>query len=240
MTDDRLIELAQDFATEISDTVRALVPSCAPFTADAVGTRVAVEQSPATGIPLCVKKRPLLTLNVTFRCELDTSGTYLAVETSSFKVFEGARAAGEPLFRYDYERRPTSQIPGAHLQVHAHRDAMTWALSQAGTATPRGKRRAGANDVPRLAELHFPLGGHRFRPCLEDLLEMLVSELGVDSTKKGLRALQDGRERWRRHQVRAVVRDAPDEAVALLTELGYGVSPPLDAAPVNIARLREL
>lgn len=240
MTDDGLIQLAQEFATTISETVRALVPTCAPFTARAVGTRVTVEQSPATGIPLCVKRQPLLTLSVSFRCELDSSRRFLAVSSSSFKVFAGASAAGEPLFRYDYERQPSSQIPGAHLQVHAHRDAITWAMSQAGTATPRGRRRAGANDVPRLAELHFPLGGHRFRPCLEDLLEMLVSELGVDSTAEGLEALRDGRERWRRQQARSVVRDAPGEAVALLEELGYEVTPPAPTPPGNAERLRDL
>lgn len=36
--------------------------------------------------------------------------------------------------------------------------------------------------------------------------------------------LRDGREGWRRKQVRAVVRDAPEEAVAALESLGYSVS----------------
>ena len=102
MTDDGLVDQARRFATEISQTVHALVPGCAPFTAEAVGSRFTVEQSPATGIPLRVGGRPLLTL-------------------------------------------------------------------------------------------HFPLGGSRFRPCLEDLLEMLVSELGVDSTRKVVsRSARDG------------------------------------------------
>ncbi len=113
-------------------------------------------------------------------------------------------------------------------------------MSQAGTATPRGKRRANATDVPKLAELHFPLGGHRFRPCLEDLLEMLVSEFGVDSTKAGRESLRLGRERWRRQQTRSVVRDAPDEAVAILTELGYDITAPPRTPSVNPARLRAL
>ena len=240
MTGDGLDDQARRFATEISQTVHTLVPGCAPFTAEAVGSRFTVEQSPATGIPLRVGGRPLLTLKIVFRCVSDSSGTYLAVESSSFMVFEGTRAAGEPLFRYDYLRSPDSQIPGAHLQVHAHRDAMTYVMTQAGTSTPRGRRRAGSTAVPRLAELHFPLGGPRFRPCLEDLLEMLVSELGVDSTPEGRQSLREGRERWRRQQVRAVVRDAPDEAVAVLGELGYHVAPPVPPAAANLERLRAL
>jgi hypothetical protein len=240
VTGDGLIEQAQRFATEISETIRGLVPDCAPFTALAVQSRVSVEQSPATGIPLRVNGRPLPTLKVSFRCEPDTSGAFLAVEKSSFEVYEGAKAAGEPLFRYDYVRKPQSQIPAAHLQVHAHRDAITYVMSQAGTATPRGKRRANATEVPRLAELHFPLGGHRFRPCLEDLLEMLVSEFGVDSTKASRESLRQGRERWRRQQTRSVVRDAPDEAVAILTELCYQVTAPAEPPIGSTARLRAL
>ncbi len=91
MTDDGLIAQAQQFATEISETIQGLVPRCAPFTAVAVQSRVNVEQSPATGIPLRVKGRPLLTLKVSYRCVSDTSGDFLAVEKSSFEVYEGAK-----------------------------------------------------------------------------------------------------------------------------------------------------
>ncbi|MGC5629311.1 hypothetical protein ACPYO6_13840 [Georgenia sp. Z1344] len=131
-------------------------------------------------------------------------------------------------------------MPGAHLQVHAHRDAATYVMSQAGTSTMRGKRRAAATEVPKLAELHFPLGGHRFRPCLQDLLEMLVSELGVDVSPEGRESLRRGRERWRRQQTRSVVRDAPDEAVAILDELGYRITAPDPAPPTNTSRLQAL
>jgi hypothetical protein len=31
-----------------------------------------------------------------------------------------------------------------------------------------------------MSDLHFPVGGSRFRPSLEDVLDMLVRELGVD------------------------------------------------------------
>lgn len=240
MTDEGLIEKSQRFATEISQTVQALVPGCAPFTAVVLGTRVTVEQSPATGIPLRVDDRSLLTLKVHFRCVSDSSGSYLAVEKSSFEVFEGAKAGGEPLFRYDYLRQPTSQIPAAHLQVHAHRDAITYVMSQAGRSTTRGRRRANTNEVPRLAELHFPLGGHRFRPCLEDLLEMLVSEFGVDCTPAGRESLRQGRHRWRLQQTRSAVRDAPEEAAAILIELGYEVIAPSPAPSGNVERLRAL
>ncbi|CAM2813274.1 MULTISPECIES: hypothetical protein [Dermacoccus] len=90
-------------------------------------------------------------------------------------------------------------------------------------------------------ELHFPLGGARFRPALEDVLQMLVEEFGVDAVDGWRKHLAQGRERWRRIQTRAVVRDAPDEAVATLRALGYLVTEPegevLDA---NIKRLQSI
>ncbi|MGC5629312.1 hypothetical protein ACPYO6_13845 [Georgenia sp. Z1344] len=99
MTSDDLVRQAQAFATDISDTVRSLAPDAAPFTAVALENRVTVEQAPATGIPLNVDGGRLLTLKVKFHCELDSSATFLAVEHSSFAVYAGERASGEPLFR---------------------------------------------------------------------------------------------------------------------------------------------
>jgi hypothetical protein len=75
-----------------------------------------------------------------------------------------------------------------------------------------------------MADLHFPVGGHRFRPCLEDVLGMLVTELRVDHPAGAIESLPEGREVWRRSQLCTVVRDAPDEAIAALEEQGYTVT----------------
>ena len=34
--------------------------------------------------------------------------------------------------------------------------------------------------MPQFSDLHIPLGGPRYRPCLEDLLEFLIVEFGLD------------------------------------------------------------
>lgn len=90
-------------------------------------------------------------------------------------------------------------------------------MTRAGSGSPRGQQLAGrvaqGMAVPRMSDLHFPVGGSRFRPCLEDILDMLVRELGVDHQPGWRDALADGRERWRRMQTAAVVRDAPGEAI---------------------------
>ena len=149
---DTLEAQASGFAEELTETVRALVPSVSPFSARVLesraGTRFTVRQEPDTGIPLMVGGEPLLTLKVKYECALDGVEQYLAMNESTFYVFPGDKAAGEPLFRYHYRRTGSEDVPSAHVHVHAHRDAATHVMDGAGQATSRGKRRAKSTDVP--------------------------------------------------------------------------------------------
>lgn len=226
--DDQLRAQAENFAGDLTRTVASLVPGCDAFEAKVLsdqrgGGRMVVAQSPNTGVPLRVADEPLLTLKVAYYCSWDAPKRYIAVDHSEIKVFAGAEARGEPLFRYEYERWPRSDMAGAHLQIHAHRDGMTYVMSRAGRGSRRGRARADRDVVPAMSELHFPLGGPRFRPCLEDVLEMLVAELGVDCPAEGRQALRDGRAGWRQTQLATATRDDPATAIAALRELGYAV-----------------
>ncbi|MGN6612372.1 MAG: hypothetical protein ACTHLJ_11400 [Angustibacter sp.] len=223
-----LEDQARDFAESLTETVRAIAPACDPFRSLAISKDdghegFTVRQHPSEGIPLTVERQALLRLTVSYKCSSDGPGHYLAVQESAVKVFADGQS-NEPLFRYEYDRDAVDDMPAAHIQVHAHRDAFFHVMSRTGHATKRGKRRASSHNMARLEDLHFPVGGHRFRPCLEDVLEMLVTEFGIDSTSADRQRLRDGREDWRRKQVRAVIRDAPEEAVAVLERLGYTVS----------------
>lgn len=233
-----LASLARDFAADLTRTVRAVVgPECPAFIADTPQTplpsgssAVVVRQSPAEGIVLRSGVDPLLTLTVEFRCAWDGHGSYLAVIWSRIAVFPREDVGREPLVRYEYDKAMRSGLPAAHLQVHGSHHALTEVMADAGVGTPRGRRRrasSASGRVPALSQLHFPVGGHRFRPCLEDLLAVLIDEFGIDvpggDRQAALDALADGREDWRRSQVGAAVRDAPDEAVRVLRELGYVV-----------------
>ena len=225
-----LEDQANGFAEDLTSTVRALVADCDRFAASALADdeegsgRISVQQVPNTGVPLKVRGDPLLPLTVSIFCSWDAPGRYIVVDNSEFKVYAGAKAKGEPLFRYDYVRWPGDDMPGAHLQVHGHRDAVAHVMSRAGTNTRRGRSRAESDAVPRMSELHFPLGGQRFRPCLEDVLEMLVNEFGVDCTSEGLEALRAARQRWRGIQLATATRDTPEHAIRALEELGYTVT----------------
>ena len=240
-----LDELVTAFADDLTTTISALVPGCAPFaveTSSARGAaeRVTMRQDPDTWIPLAVRGHPLLNLKVLYLCSLDHAGRYLAVEQSEIVV--RAEGDAEPLLRFDYMRSPRSDdVPRAHIQVHAHRDAFGYLMGKAGTSTTRGRRRAKMTGTPKLSDLHLPVGGPRFRPCLEDVLEVLVHEFGIDSTAEGIDALRRGREQWRRRQVATVVRDAPEDAAQSLRDLGYTVaSPKAGIPPDDVDRLRSL
>ncbi|MGL4743230.1 MAG: hypothetical protein ACRCXL_02400 [Dermatophilaceae bacterium] len=161
----------------------------------------------------------------------------MAISRSEFHVL--ACGDREALFRYEYLRSGTAKgLPGAHLQIHGHRDALTYAMTRAGQRSRRARRRS-KTQAPDMSELHFPVGGARFRPPLEDVLHMVVEEFGVDAADEWQQHLADGRESWRRLQTKACVRDAPGEAAEVLRDLGYVVEAPPDG-PVSesVERLR--
>lgn len=105
-------------------------------------------------------------------------------------------------------------------------------MAMCGDATPRARRRGKTvmlGTPPRISDLPLPVGGPRFRPCLEDVLEMLITELGVDAPAGARETLGDGREQWRLDQLASAVGDSPETAARVLEqELGYKVVRPED------------
>jgi len=155
-----------------------------------------------------------------FRCRLDKSGKFLAVYESAIKLLT---PENNPLVRLEFVE---TQRPASHWHVHADRTAFGWLLAAAGRPSHA------------VAKAHLPAGGARMRPALEDFLEFLLADIGLDNVPGWQQAIADGRETWRRRQVRTLVRDAPGEAVATLTSLGYQITPPSTPPPENLAALR--
>ena len=228
------------FAQDVTSTLQAVLgEKDVELKAAVLSERFTVSTPEPRGITLCVDGEPLLRLAVKFKCGWDSQNEFVAVDTAEFHVF--ASQDREALFRYEFVRNMRSPIPCAHLQIHGHRDALAHTMTRAGSRTQRSKKRRADGASPRMDELHFPLGGARFRPALEDVLQMLVEEFGVDAADGWRKHLEEGRERWRRIQTRAVVRDAPDEAVATLQALGYLVTKPEgDVLDANIKRLQSI
>lgn len=144
---------------------------------------------------------------------LNSKTGLLAVNESTFSVIHG-RVGKEPLVRWDYIRSPRSNIPCAHVQGHSHRDEWTHALLLGGKHSRRSRRRLkNALRTPRIADVHFPVGGRRFRPCLEEVLLFVIDEFGAACTSQAREALQRGMREWEEIQVRSVVRN--NRAIAL-------------------------
>ncbi|NDZ95655.1 hypothetical protein G3I13_16320 [Streptomyces sp. SID6673] len=189
-----------------------------------------VRQEPAAGLVLCDgSDRPLLRLEVRYECALDGHRTFLAIEKAEVHVFVEPNGRN-PLFRYEYVRNIGDRLPCAHIQFHGTHPELEAAMADAGDSTPRSKKRKSGKRRVVLSDLHFPVGGPRFRPPLEDVLAMLIEEFGVkpngQSVRHALEFLASEREDWRRTQVAVVVRDAPSRAVETLVDLGYVVKWP--------------
>lgn len=179
------------------------------------GSRVVVH--PVGDVSLFVRGEELAKLDIRLRCQLDSRGTWLAIESSTFMLT--ATLDRTPVLRFDYLRKANS-CPGAHVQVHGHRGALTHLLSQSGHPKPHD-----------MSALHIPVGGSRFRPCLEDVVQFLIEECLFDSVSTWRTAVEEGRTSWRRTQVSAVVRDFHLEAATALRSLGYEVGPPPENLP---------
>ncbi|ORB15454.1 hypothetical protein BST34_21650 [Mycolicibacterium monacense DSM 44395] len=156
----------------------------------------------------------LAELAANYKLCVDSYSTHIAVEHSSFTL--KAKLDRAPIMRWDYDRKPNNK-PRSHVQITAHRGALSHILSRLEHKTPHS-----------IESLHVPLGGERFRPCLEDVVEFLIRDCGFQGTANWKQTIRDGRARWRRIQTRAVVRDSPECAIAELEALGYTVNPPAE------------
>ncbi len=187
-----------------------------------LGTAKAKE---AKAIPLLSQGRKIAELFVLIRLVADSADRYPAVAKSKFEL----RINRHPLLRLDFDREMHT-APGSHWNVHAERGAITGLLT-----------RNNPDHSGELSKLHLPVGGARMRPCLEDLLQLLVQEFRFDSMPDALKAIEDGRVKWRRRQLAAMVRDDPEEAARVLKdELQYEVKPSISGARgVRFDRLRR-
>lgn len=208
--DTTLHNLVRHFADEISDLLCGVFGRSVTVDVKELRDRIVVRLEPP--LPLTINDDKLATLAVEFRCTWDSAGIHLAVEKSTIKLTACVDRA--PIFRFEYEREANSK-PSGHIQVHGHRGALSHLLSRASHGSPHS-----------MEALHLPVGGPRFRPCLEDVVQFLIEDCGFEARPGWRSYVEAGRERWRRRQLRAAVRDAPDVAAEELRAVGYLVEEP--------------
>lgn len=149
-------------------------------------------------------RKPRCWLHLGYELSLDKSGRFLTVFNSFFSVQTGSQEASA-LCHFDYERDKPGGYPEAHLQVNG--------VSPALAAWP------GKTTTRELGRLHFPVGGRRFRPTIEDVIDFLIVE-GLAEPRDGWQAIVEGRRRdWERIQLKAAMRGDPTASMDLLREL---------------------
>ncbi|MCX4503341.1 hypothetical protein [Streptomyces anulatus] len=199
---------ATDFADQLTALTRGVLGEDTPrFHAINMGSKIRVspirEDEVLQRIPVSIGGEQRLSLMVRFYCCWDGSSTFMATDQADVHVFYAG--SPDPLFRFEYVRR-SKEPPGAHVQVHAHRDEVAYLLRLAEKGRPKQK----FDRLPRLAELLF-----------------LKREFAID-TVDGWKAVIDEHLRsWRLTQLKTAVRDAPDSAAQVLRSLGYTVVEPL-------------
>jgi hypothetical protein len=227
---DALEEKATAFADTLTSVTRGVLGQDSPvFSARNLNDRIRVAPMASDGrsmrIPVRIDGQRCMNLHVQHLCCWDGAEQFIAVEKTDVHVFfEGSE---EPLLRYEYVR-DSKEPPGAHLQVHAHRDEMAYLLRLAEKKKGRPAAQLRKGKLPRMAEIHFPVGGHRFRPSIEDVLMLLEREFSIDVEPDWQQVIHAELRKWRRFQLRAAVRDAHETAADVLRGLGYKVEPPKD------------
>lgn len=153
-----------------------------------------------------------LWLKVSFSVGLDDEGKHLAVQTSIFGLCINPKTAHCPL-RIEFNRANTSR-PQAHVHIHGESAGLGYAFALAGRP-PKD-----------IMELHLPVGGRRFRPTLEDFIELLADEKLARVKNTWRKAIEESRADWLERQTRAAVRRNPEAAIDQLRSMGYAVDPP--------------
>ncbi|HBX76266.1 MAG TPA: hypothetical protein DEG43_01340 [Acidimicrobiaceae bacterium] len=147
----------------------------------------------------------------------DPEQVHLTMTRSTLSLYTSEEMADDQLvLGIDYIRNPANQYPGCHLHVSGSRDDLDLIYL--------GEDR----DSRKLRDLHLPVGGRRFRPTLEDLIEFVVTEEMATPRDNWRDVLDEHRELWDAIQVKAAVRRHQESAAESLAAQGWTVSPPPD------------
>jgi len=150
-----------------------------------------------------------LFLRAHWRFSASTTGRYLRTEWSQFGLFVWTKKKPITFIRLEVEATDNRDDWNvAHLQVHAESRVLgqIWGIRQA--RNPRS-----------LQDLHLPVGGFRYRPCLEDFIEFLIEEELVPGKAGWKPAIERTRTEYHRTQLSALISKNLDVARAAIAEL---------------------
>jgi hypothetical protein len=229
-----LVDQARDFAAQIGELLNSTVTHGIPIGAVLqragglcyVGYGISRQDPiPTSLIPLTISQAdPSCYLELAHFLRLDDEGQYLMDVRASFGLHRDADMA-RMMVRYDYVRDEGNH-PSAHVHVGGRSEALEELCDERRVTRTATDRR------------HFPVGGKRFRPCLEDLIEFAADEGLVDAKEGWERVVAEHRARFHQLQLKAVVRRDPAVAAEVLGAMGWTSSPPSDRRRGNRGRRR--
>jgi len=216
----KLATRSLEFAGEIQRLLEATLPGAHSVISLRQAERYVIRpggsESKQRRIPLHIGGKVLAELTFNFNQELDRTGEYLKTSKTDFFIYSILDRS--PLVRLEYNA-DMRKAPTSHWQIHAERGALSALLAYAHSLDR-------VDDPHDLSRLHFPTGGERFRPPLEDFLEFMIRECGFDAVEGWETAIEQGRKRWRLVQFRTAVRDLQQDAAEVLKKNGWRVSAP--------------
>lgn len=223
-----ILDQARELADTLTGLVRLAVNREATFTVVETPDRILVGPAPFVNddhsrIKMhrdAAGRHALLELRASYKCGPDDEeGSHLQVNSSTIGLWlRPERGDPRPVFRIEYFRSARS-TPQAHVHMHGECSALGWVYGRIG------------RPVRHVDTLHFPLGGRRFRPTLEDFLLFIDREgIYTDWVDRAWRdQARASRDAFERLQAKATVRTYRDEAIAELERLGYTVTGPAPA-----------
>jgi hypothetical protein len=216
-----LVDEAQRLANDLTDTLNGSICDNAHLEAKTSGNRFFLGQMPETPpedrpiealrgdfIPIAGHEDQLF-LRAHWRFGASSSGRYLKTEWSEFGLFV-------------WTKDPTNPAPVIRLEVDATRDPDAWHVAHLqvhGESHTLGQVWGARQEPPRaLQDLHLPVGGFRYRPCLEDFIEFLIEEHLVPGKPTWKAAIERTRVEYRRTQLSALISKNLEAAKAAIAE----------------------
>lgn len=230
-----LIAQAESFALELTELVNGTISRNIEFSVEPIEGSEQEEvfvqvRGKSTFSPKLIpvtsdltdSQEPWLWLKVQYRFALKGAHKYLTVKTSIFSLIVDSET-NNPVIRIEYERgagsEPDDLIPGskrrnaAHVHIHGESQLLGYI---------QGRR--AVEKIKPLHKFHFPVGGKRYRPSLEDFIEFLYAEEIVVALNSGFKELlKRNRDKWLAIQLKATVLNSPELAIAQLEEMGYKI-----------------
>lgn len=163
-------------------------------------------------------------LECAYRVKLAAPFSALEVEATSFSIRYRQEKRPVPIVRVEFERDAHSK-PKTHF--HTHSDSVPFALLLARAGL---HRQAGHQQ-----DVHFPMGGPYFRVCLEDMIELSITELGATGLPGWEEHVARGRHQYWQTQIESLMDKELPAVIKTLRTRGFTVTPPpgIDPEPLN-------